>query len=111
MSPKETSVELYSSILNPRGPNYERLKGIFGDNRVPLKSPHAVKAQLGDEQDVPVYLLDLGALPLNQRARLFAIIAQKCGVTISKVEEVMAQDGFPIREADVIVSFDMRACV
>jgi hypothetical protein len=105
------SPELYSATLNPRGPNYERLKGIFGESRVPLKSPHTMKAQLGEEQDVPVYQLDLGALPINQRARLLALVARKCGVTIAKVEEVMLHDSFPIREADVIVAFDMRAFV
>ena len=105
------SSELWHAILNPSGPNYERLKPIFGDNRVPLKSPRSVNAQLGPEKDVPVYMLDLSALPLNQRSRLLSMIAQKSGVSISVVEQVMQTEGFPIREADVIVSFDMRALV
>lgn len=105
------SVELWHAILNPSGPNYERLKGIFGENRVPLKSPQSFNTQLGPEKDVPVYMLDLAALPLNQRSRLIGMIAAKSGASISVVEQVMATEGFPIREADVIVSYDMRAFV
>jgi hypothetical protein len=104
------TVELWRAILNPRGPNYDRLKDVFPD-RVPLKSPKTIKATLGPEKDVPVYMLDFEALPLNQRGRLFGMVAQKFGVSISEVEQVAAKDGFPIREADVIVSFDMRAFV
>lgn len=105
------SVELWSAILNPRGPNYERLKDVFSANRVPLKSPKTIMATLGPEKDVPVYLLNFEAMPLNERARLFGMVAQKFGVPISEVEQVAAREGFPIREADVIVSFDMRAFV
>jgi|SRR5579864_2970861 len=102
--------ELWHAILNPSGPNYERLKDIFPD-RVPLKSSQSVKATLGEEKDVPVYMLDLAALPLNRRSALLGLIAKKCGVTVSEVEQVLARDGFPIREADVIVSYDVRAFV
>jgi hypothetical protein len=105
------TVELWHATLNSSGPNYERLKEIFGEGRVPLKSSQSNKAQLGEEKDVPVYMLDLKALPLNARARLVAMVAKKCDATIAQVEEVMNTQGFPIREADVIVSFDMRAFV
>ena len=104
------SVELWHAILNPSGPNYERLKDIFPD-RVPLTSAQPIKAQLGPEKDVPVYMLDLGALPLNRRAALLSLIANKFGVTISEVQAEMKAKGFPIREADVIVSYGMRAFV
>ena len=102
--------ELYHAILNPRGPNYERLKDIFPD-RVPLKSakPHA--ATLGPEKNVPVYMLDFDAMPLTQRARLFGIVAAKFGVPLNEVLKAVAAEGFPIREADVIVSYDVRAFV
>jgi hypothetical protein len=102
---------LWHAILNPQGPNYERLKGIFGEGGVPLKSPKTIKAQLGEEKDVPVYLLDFSAMPLSQRARLFGMVAAKSGVSVHEVEKVAREEGFPIREADVIVSFDMRAFV
>lgn len=104
------STELWSAILNPRGPNFERLKDVFPD-RVPLKSSQSIKATLGPEKDVPVYMLDLKALPLNRRAALFSLIARTFGVSIVEVEKTLERDGFPIREADVIVSYDMRAFV
>jgi hypothetical protein len=102
--------ELWSATLNPKGPNYERLKDIF-PHRVPLKSPQTVKAQLGSEKDVPVYMLNFAGMTLGQRARLFAIVAAGTSVPVSVIEQVAAKDGFPIREADVVVSFDMRAFV
>jgi hypothetical protein len=102
------TVELWSATLNPGGPNYEQLREVFGGSRVPLQSATSFPAQLGEEKDVEVYLLDLAALPLNRRAWLLAMVAQKFGVAVSQVEQV-AKDGFPIRAADVIVTFNMRA--
>ena len=102
--------ELYSAILDPSGPNYATWFGIFGGNQVPLKSPHEVKAELGDKS-VPVYLLDLPALSLPQRARLLSVVAQKFGVPIYEVEAQLKEKGFPIRAADVIVSISTRAFV
>jgi hypothetical protein len=104
------TTELWHAILNPRGPNYERLKDVF-PSRVPLKSSKPVKATLGPEKDVPVYLLDFDAMPLTQRARLFGIVAEKFGVPLNEVLKAVATEGFPIREADVIVSYDVRAFV
>lgn len=104
------SVELWRAMLNPSGPNYQRLKDIFPSN-VPLQSPTVSKAQLGEEKDVSVYLLNFAGMTLTQRARLFAIIAAGTGVPVSVIEHVAEKDGFPIREADVILSFDMRAFV
>ncbi|HEV2464252.1 MAG TPA: hypothetical protein VGT04_10625 [Acidobacteriaceae bacterium] len=105
------SAELWHAILNPRGPNYERLKAIFPENRVPLQSPGSIKADLGAEKEVEVYMLNLSALPLKQRARLMFMVAQNSGVSVAVVEEVACEQGFPIRAADVIVSFDLRAFV
>lgn len=105
------TVELYSAILNPRGPNYQTWHDIFGSDRVPLKSPHSGLTQLGPEKDVEVYLLDLRALTLGQRARLLNSIAQRFRTPVYEVEAEIARSGFPIRAADVIVSFDARAFV
>jgi len=102
--------ELYSAILNPSGPNYERLRKVF-DGSVPLESPHSHLAQLGEEKNVEVYRLNFRAMPLGQRAKLFAIVAASAGVPISIVEGIAAKDGFPIRAADVIVAISMRAFV
>lgn len=104
------TTELWNATLNPSGPNYERLKDIF-PHRVPLKSCSPVKAQLGPEKDVSVYMLDFRAMPLGHRARLFGMIAAANSVPVYEVERTAAHEGFPIREADVIVSYDMRAFV
>lgn len=56
------SAELWHAILNPRGPNYERLKDIFPENRVPLQSPGSIKADLGAEKEVEVYMLNLSVV-------------------------------------------------
>jgi hypothetical protein len=102
---------LWSATLNPRGPNYERLFEIFGSMNVPLKSPHPEHAQLGPEQDVEVYALDLTSLTLGQRARLLSLVARKSGVPLSVVEREVEPRGFPIRAADVTVSISARAFV
>lgn len=106
------SVELWSAILNPSGPNYHTWLDTLGGNRVPLKSSASIKADLGGkEKDVEVYLLNLAALTLDQRARLLGRMAKTFGVPIYEVEAELNRSGFPIRAADVIVSFDMRAFV
>lgn len=105
------AVELWDAILNPRGPNYEHWHAILGDRHVPLTSSASMKAELGAEKDVEVYMLDLRALSLSERARLLSIVAKRFGVTVAEVEAEITARGFPIRAADVIVSYDMRAFV
>lgn len=106
---------MWSAILNPRGPNYASWKHVLDSERVPLKSPHSVSADLGDgvrvvpENSVEVYLLNLQAMTLGQRARLVGFVAKKFDCPVSEVEAEIAAKGFPIRAVDVIVSFDMRA--
>jgi hypothetical protein len=102
--------ELWGACLNPSGPNYESWQRIF-PSRVPLKTPYAILATLGEEKSVLVYMLDLQACTLRQRAQLIGIVAQKFGVTVSEVESEIAARGFPIRAVDVTVSFDVRAFV
>jgi hypothetical protein len=106
------TVELYHASLNPSGPNYATWREIFDADRVPLKSAQPVKAELqGEGHDKEVYLLDLAAMTIPQRARLLDKVAKKFGVPIYEVEAEIAKKGFPIRSADVIVSFDVRAFV
>ena len=105
------STELWQAILNPQGPNYQTWLEIFGTNQVPLKNPAEVKAQLHGEGQADVYILDIEALTLPQRARLWSKVAKKFNAPIYEVQAEIAKKGFPIRAADVIVSFDMRAFV
>jgi hypothetical protein len=103
--------ELWSAILNSSGPNYDTWFPVFGEHRVPLIAPQAIKANLGEERDVEVYLLNLRAMTLGQRARLLAAMAQKFRVPVYEVEQEIERSGFPIRAVDVIVTFDTRAFV
>jgi hypothetical protein len=103
------STELWQASLNPAGPNYQTWLEIFGSNQVPLKNPRDVKATLEGEGQADVYLLDIEALTLPQRARLWSKVAAKFGVPIYEVQAEVKKKGFPIRAADVIVSFDVRA--
>jgi hypothetical protein len=102
---------LYFAILNPSGPNYQSWREIFGDSQVPLKNPTPVKAELGAEKDVEVYLLNLAATTLRVRARLLGTLAQKFRCPVYEVEQELNKNGLPIRAEDVIVSVSMRAFV
>src|SRR5579863_9960965 len=105
------SNELWSAILNPAGPNYHTWRDLLGSENVPLKCCSSSKATLGEEKDVEVYMLDLRALTLGQRARLLNSIAQKFRVPVFEVEAEIARSGFPIRAADVIVAISTRAVI
>jgi hypothetical protein len=100
----------WSATLNPCGPNYEHWHHVLCSDSVPLTSSASVRANLGDkERDVEVYMLNLRALTLKQRARLVSFVAQRFNARIDQVEEEVDRAGFPIRAEDVIVHFDMRA--
>jgi len=102
---------LYSAILNPSGPNYGNWHSILGSMQVPLKGVASGTMQLGEEKSVEVYLLDIGALTLQQRSRLLSFAAAKFGAPVYEVEREIAKNGFPVRAADVIVSYSLRAFV
>lgn len=103
--------ELWFATLNPSGPHYDSWFQIFGMGRVPLTGPTPVMAELGEERNVPVHLLDLRTLTLAQRAKLLSVVAQKFGAPVYEVEAEIAKKGFPIRAADVIVNYDTRSFV
>jgi hypothetical protein len=103
------SAEVWSAILNPKGPNYQAWHDTLGGDKVPLKSCASVKATLGPEKDVDVYMLDLAAMALGQRAKLVGRMAATFGCPVYEVEAELKRSGFPIRAADVIVSFSTRA--
>ena len=103
--------DLWFAVLNPHGPNYQTWHEVLGSDRVPLKSSEPVPAEIGIEPHVEVYLLDLAALTLPQRARLLGFIAQKFGVPVYEAEATIAKTGFPIRAADVIVAISARAVI
>ncbi len=104
--------ELFRAALNPAGPNFERWREILGTHlSVPLKSAYPIVAPLEGEGEVECYLVNLDALTLKQRARLFGFLSQKFQVPIFKIERELKDRGFPIRAVDVIVEISMRAAL
>jgi hypothetical protein len=101
----------FHAILDPRGPNYAEWSRIFGNGTVPLASPELSYADLDDEKNIPVYRLNLRAMPLIQRARLLGFFANKLGVPIFEVQRVTEKYGFPIRAADVILREEKAAAL
>lgn len=103
--------DLWTATLNPRGPNYDEWIKILGTSNVPLVSPRWSLADLSEEKNVQVYLVNLRALTLTQRARLVGTLAQKFGSPIYDIEAEINRVGFPIRADDVLVSYSTRASV
>jgi len=101
--------ELWHATLDSKSPRYEDWKRILGTDRVPLMRPFSTHADLGPEKDVEIYLLDWQQLDEEQSSRLLAFLAQKFNVLEQEIENDLDCDGhFPIRAADVFVTFDMR---
>lgn len=103
--------ELWTSTLNPQGPNHDFWIRILGTSSVPIMSPRWSLVNIRAENNVQVYLLNLRGLTLSQRSRLVVTLAKDHGLSISEVESEIAKVGMPIRAADVIVSFSTRAFV
>jgi len=81
--------------LNPSGPNYQAWRAIFGSDSVPLKSDRPVQIDFGGEGKVECYALDIAALPLWKRARLY--------VRASEYRLPRYQGGSLIRTEDVML--------
>jgi hypothetical protein len=100
---------LWSATLVPSSPRYADWKAILGSDSVPLLAPQCSKAQLGDEE-TEVFLLDWQNLDGEQSDRLVNFISEKFGTAQAEVWEQLDHDNyFPIRAADVSVSYSMRA--
>lgn len=100
--------KLWWARLRSSSPRYGVWRDILGTDEVPVKSPQIVRAELGKQPD-DVYELDLAQLNAEQRRRLVDFIVRKFGESRAEVERELDFTGFPIREADVSVAFDMRA--
>lgn len=103
--------ENFSAHLRSSSANYETWLAVFPRGEVPLLSPVSGVTQIGEEKCVEVYLLNLRAMTLGQRARLLAWLGQKSGKPIYQIEAEIESHGFAIRASDVIVTVDMRAVV
>lgn len=102
-------MKLWDAHLFPQSPRYAEWERILGTNEVPLRSSMPFRATLGEDSD-SVYLLDTEKLSPEQRSRLIQHVAKKFGAEQAEVAAQLDQDRhFPIREADVVVAFSMRA--
>ena len=103
------SRRLWDAILSSSSPRFQDWQKILGSVQVPITSPKSFRTNLGPEQGVEVYMLDLERLDFKQRERLKQFVSEKFGIRLRDVEQVLEHDGFPIRAEDVIVSYDLRA--
>jgi hypothetical protein len=100
--------KLWTATLVPSSPRYQDWRGILGSDEVPLLNGKPFSTQLGDDTET-VYKLDLERFTREQAERLAAWIVEHFGCTLRTARGELASRGFPIREADVSVSFSMRA--
>lgn len=106
-----SSNPLWTATLFSNSPRYEDWQRILGSDSVPLESPQVCRASLGDERDVLIYKLAIAELKPGQRERLVEWICSKFHTDHADVERELEEKGFPIREADVIVAYSMRAFI
>lgn len=100
---------LWWAMLVSSSPRYAAWKEIFGCDAVPLKTPGSTRADLGEEKNVEIYQLDFRAVTPEQKARLISWLSSKFVDPREEIEREIDREGFPIRAADVTVSFSMRA--
>lgn len=108
--PAAEKPKLWWATLNPRSPRYQEWVRILGmeNAEVPLDSPREFTAQLGEEK-VGVYRLKVTALSNEQVARLVGFLALKFDASAEEIMKDLSASGMPIRAADVIVSYSIRA--
>jgi len=99
---------LWNASLSRTSPRYAHWHKILGSDDVPIQSLKPFPTKLGDEE-TQAYSLALDRLTRDQHARLVDFIVDRFGMKGREAVQVLESDGFPIREADVIVSFDLRA--
>jgi len=103
--------KLWRAQLNPKSPRYLEWRKIFESDEIPLVTPSAFDAQLGNETD-SIHLLDWFEIVSETSDRMLEYFAAKFGTTIEEVEKEFDETGhIPIRASDVIVSYDVRAFI
>ena len=89
------------------------LRDIFTNGHVPLSSPHAIKADLGEGTNrsvEPVYFVVLAACTKEQRDGIARMMHKLGQGSLEEARKVVAiEDTIPIRESNLSgVSFPMR---
>jgi hypothetical protein len=77
---------------------------VFGTPVVPIEFPYAVMAELGDEGEHPVFMLDLKRLTHEKYDRLVAHIMKKFNAPEAAVIEALREHGMPIKARDCVVT-------
>jgi hypothetical protein len=104
------NTEYWRASLNPSSPRYIEWRNIFSSDDIPLVSPFPMKAKLGPEDPQFIYLLNWHEIVGDESDRLIAFVVERFKVSPLEAASRIEQDGvFPIRQADVIVSFSPRA--
>jgi hypothetical protein len=101
---------LYTATLQKNSPRYEDWHAILQSDEVPIITPRPSEASLGG-QATQVYKVDLDRLEKPQLERLLGYMVDRFGLKKSAAFAELESNGFPIREADVAVSFDLRAFI
>lgn len=105
-----TSRKLWWASLCKSSPRYEAWRGILASDEVPLKTLQSGVTELGGER-VEVYEVDVQSLTALQRERLIRFVEQKFAAPRAEIEHDLDTLGFPIRECDVVVAFDLRLLI
>jgi hypothetical protein len=77
---------------------------VFGTAVVPIQSPVPVIAELGDEGEHKVFMLDLKRLTHEKYDRLVAHVARKFGAPEAAVDVSLRERGLPIKAQDCVVT-------
>jgi hypothetical protein len=102
--------QFWRAHLNPSSPRYPQWRKIFDSDEVPLASPFPIRAKLGPEDFQPIYCLDWNQIVGTPSDKLIAFVVERFNVTPRQAAAQLEDDGvFPIRAADVLISFSPRA--
>ena len=102
-------MSLYHGKLRSLTEEGEKELGNIFPAGVPCKSQTPIKADLGDEGETEVYLVDWEKLDHLQKDMIVMYVAQKSGAREGVVRQEFEDDGcFPIRAKYLIECYDMR---
>jgi hypothetical protein len=98
----------WTATLRASSPRYDEWAKILGGPEVPITNPKPMAVHFGPDL-TEAYMLDLDRLEFKQRERLKQFVADRLGVRLREVDQLLDHDGFPIRAEDVLVSYQLRA--
>jgi len=100
MNLNQTTATIVES--SPRAADWQKIFGRLND--IPLQGPLPTFANLPGEPNMPIYLLDLSAITLDERSRMIDHIVTRFNLLRADVERDLDAQGMPILVDDIIVS-------